>query len=139
MRRSAPARLHSLQNAALWGSFTATSLAAIRASTSSRRSSFVRSSIRARTRLCIPPTLAVEHELKEVEKRGVTLADGNRHRVSYVGPLQISFGRRHSFGGAFALADEVLVGGIALQDMDLVIAPALESVTVASPEAKRRL
>jgi hypothetical protein len=37
------------------------------------------------------------------------------------------------------LGDEVLVGAIALQDMDLVVAPALETVTVnpASPHTVR--
>ena len=42
-------------------------------------------------------------------------------------------------GGAFVLGDEVLVGAIALQDMDLVIAPALATVTVnpASPRIAR--
>jgi predicted aspartyl protease len=29
--------------------------------------------------LCIPPALAAELELEEVEKRGVTLADGSKH------------------------------------------------------------
>jgi clan AA aspartic protease len=94
--------------------------------------------------LCILPTLAAELELEEVEKCGVTLADGSKHWVPYVGPVQISFGhgrrgKRHSFGGAFVLGDEVLVGAIALQDMDLVVAPALETVTVnpASPHIAR--
>ena len=52
------------------------------------------------------------------------------HWVPYVGPVQLSFGKRHSFGGAFVLGDEVLVGAIALQDLDLIVAPALETVTV---------
>ena len=38
--------------------------------------------------------------------------------------------KRHSLGGAFVLGDEVLVGAIALQDLDLIVAPALETVTV---------
>jgi hypothetical protein len=55
----------------------------------------VRSSIRARTRFSIPPALAAQLELEEVEKRGVTLADGRKHWVPYVGPVQLSFGKRH--------------------------------------------
>jgi clan AA aspartic protease len=65
--------------------------------------------------LCIPLALAAEVELEEVEKRGMTLADGSKHWVPYVGPVQLSFGKRHSFGGAFVLGGEVLVGAIALQ------------------------
>ena len=80
--------------------------------------------------LCIPPTLATELQLDEVERRQVTVADGSTHWVPYVGPVQLSFGKRHSFGGALVLGNEVLVGAIALQDLDLIVAPALETVTV---------
>jgi clan AA aspartic protease len=80
--------------------------------------------------LCIPPALAAELQLEEVEKRKVVMADGSKHWVPYVGPVQLSFGKRHSFGGAFVLGDEVLVGAIALQDLDLIVAPALKTVTV---------
>jgi clan AA aspartic protease len=80
--------------------------------------------------LCIPPMLATELQLDEVEKRQVVLADAATHWVPYVGPVQLSFGKRHSFGGAFVIGDEVLVGAIALQDLDLIVAPGLETVTV---------
>jgi clan AA aspartic protease len=80
--------------------------------------------------LCIPPALATELQLDEVEKRQVVLADGAKHWVPYVGPVQLSFDKRHSFGGAFVIGNEVLVGAIALQDLDLIVAPALETVTV---------
>jgi clan AA aspartic protease len=89
--------------------------------------------------LCIPPTLATELQLDEVEKREVVLADGAKHWVPYVGPVQLSFGKRHSFGGAFVVGDEVLVGAIALQDLDLIVVPALETFSVdpASPHIAR--
>jgi clan AA aspartic protease len=80
--------------------------------------------------LCIPPTLAIELQLDAVEKREVVLADGAKHWVPYVGPVQLSFGKRHSFGGAFVVGDEVLVGAIALQDLDLIVIPALETISV---------
>ncbi len=80
--------------------------------------------------LCIPPALAAELQLDEVEKRQVVLADGAKHWVPYVGPVQLSFDKRHSFGGAFVIGNEVLVGAIALQDLDLIVAPGLETVTV---------
>jgi len=89
--------------------------------------------------LCIPPTLATELQLDEVEKREVVLADGAKHWVPYVGPVQLSFGKRHSFGGAFVVGDEVLVGAIALRDLDLIVVPALETISVhpASPHIAR--
>jgi clan AA aspartic protease len=80
--------------------------------------------------LCIPPALAAELQFDEVEKRQVRLADGANHWVPYVGPVQLSFGKRHSFGGAFVIGNEVLVGAIALQDLDLILAPAGDTVTV---------
>jgi len=59
----------------------------------------------------------------------VTLAGGSKHWIPYVGPVQLSFGKRYFFGGAIVLGGgEILVGAIALQDMDLVVAPALETV-----------
>src|ERR1700722_2491242 len=51
--------------------------------------------------LRIPPALATELQLEEVEKRKVVMADGSKHWVPYVGPVQLSFEKRHSFGGAF--------------------------------------
>lgn len=89
--------------------------------------------------LCIPAAVAATLQLEEAERRQITLADGGRHWVPYVGPIQVSFGRRHSFGGAFVLGEEVLVGAIALEDMDLVISPARCTVTVnpASPHVAR--
>ena len=86
-----------------------------------------------------PPALAIELQLDEADRRPVKVADGATHLVPYVGPVQLSFGKRHSFGGAFVIGDEVLVGAIALQDLDLIVVPALETVTVhpASPHAAR--
>jgi clan AA aspartic protease len=82
--------------------------------------------------LCIPPALARELQLDEVDKRDVKPADGGRYWVPYVGPVQLSFGDRHSFAGAFALGDEVRVGTAAIQDLYLVLDTALETVTVHS-------
>jgi clan AA aspartic protease len=89
--------------------------------------------------LRIPPMLAAELELEEVERRELPWADGGIRGLPYVGPVQVSFGRHHSFAGAFILGDEVRVGAIALRDLDLVVVPALETVTVhpASPHIAR--
>ncbi len=89
--------------------------------------------------LCLPPALATELQLAEVEKRRVRLADGAQRWVPYVGPVQLSFGKRRSFAGAFVLGDEVRVGAVALGDLDLVVVPELKTITVhpGSPHVAR--
>lgn len=86
--------------------------------------------------LCLPAALAAALQLEESERREVTLADGSRRSVPYVGPVRVGFGSRSCFVGAFVLGDCVLMGAIPLEDMDLVIDPARGAVTVnpASPD-----
>jgi hypothetical protein len=69
-----------------------------------------------------------------LEKREVTLADGTRKFVSYVGPLKITFKNRSSFSGALVMGQTPLLGAIAMEDMDLVIHPFLQKVDV-NPES----
>jgi clan AA aspartic protease len=45
--------------------------------------------------LCIPKHVAIQLELKELEKREVTLADGSKQLYPYVGPIEVSFNGRH--------------------------------------------
>lgn len=80
--------------------------------------------------LFIPEHVAVQLELEPLEKREVTLADGRRLTVPYVGPLQINFENRNSFGGAMVMGDEVLLGAIQMEDMDLVVVPRDQRVAV---------
>lgn len=85
--------------------------------------------------LCIPEHLALQLQLETVELREVTLADGRCVEVPYVGPVGVGFGKRRCFTGALVLGDEVLLGAVPMEDMDLVLNPARQSVTVnpASP------
>jgi len=85
--------------------------------------------------LCIPEHIAIQLELREQEKREVTLADGSKRLVSYVGPVEIFFGNRRCFVGAMVMGDEVLLGAIPMEDMDLVVRPLTREVAVnpASP------
>ena len=80
--------------------------------------------------LCIPAHVALQLELGELERREVTTADGNSTLVPYVGPIQVRFENRSCFVGAFVLGQNVLLGSIPLEDMDLVLNPRLEKVTV---------
>ena len=85
--------------------------------------------------LCIPEHLAIQLKLERLEEREVTTADGVKHLCAYVGPVELRFGNRGCFVGALVLGDEVLRGAVPMEDMDLVISPATQSVTVnpASP------
>ena len=78
--------------------------------------------------LCIPERLALQLNLEELEKRAVTVADGSTKLVAYVGPVRTSFNNRSCFTGAMVLGDEVLLGAIPMEDMDLVVRPATQDV-----------
>ena len=84
--------------------------------------------------LCIPEHVAVQLDLAELERREVTTAEGRRVSVPYVGPVQVRFANRSCFTGALVLGDDVLLGSIPLEDMDLVINPREQQVTV-NPES----
>ena len=78
--------------------------------------------------LCIPERVAIQLDLDELEKRQVTVANGSTHLVPYVGPIVTAFGRRHCYTGAMVLGDEVLLGSIPMEDMDLVVQPLTREV-----------
>jgi clan AA aspartic protease len=80
--------------------------------------------------LCIPEHLAIQLSLVELERREVVLADGHRRTVPYVGPVEVRFRNRRCFTGAMVLGNEVLLGAIPMEDMDLVLRPQLQSVDV---------
>ena len=74
--------------------------------------------------LCIPEWISNQLQLKEFEKREVTIADGSKHFVPYVGPIQINYANRMCLCGALVLGNMVLLGAIPIEDMDLVIQPS---------------
>ncbi|CAN5880776.1 hypothetical protein BH11BAC7_BH11BAC7_20800 [soil metagenome] len=80
--------------------------------------------------LCIPEHVAIQLQLKELEKREVTIADGSKKLCSYVGPVKVQFENRSCFTGALVIGDGVLLGAIPMEDMDLVIQPSLLKITV---------
>ncbi len=82
------------------------------------------------TYLCIPEHIAYQLQLKEHQKREVTLADGSIRQVPYVGPIQVNFDNRVCFVGAMVLGDSVLLGAVPMEDMDLVVHPKTFSVVV---------
>jgi len=80
--------------------------------------------------LCIPAHVANQLNLDVLDRRGVTLADGREDMVDYVGSIRIRFANRQCLVGALVLGDEPLLGAIPMEDMDLVIHPGRQSLTV---------
>jgi len=80
--------------------------------------------------ICIPEHVAVQLALGEIEKREVTTADERSHVVPYVGPIQIRFQKRTCFTGALVIGESVLLGAVPMEDMDLVVDPSRQRVTV---------
>ena len=80
--------------------------------------------------LCIPPHIQVQLRLEEMDAKEVTLADGSRKLVPYVGPIELRYGNRVGFAGALVMGDIPLQGAIPMEDMDLVVVPKTRQVIV---------
>ena len=80
--------------------------------------------------LCIPEHVAIQLDLEAESMREVSVADGRSTRVPYVGPIKVAFGKRFCYVGALVLGDEVLLGVVPMEDMDLVVDPARRKLTV---------
>lgn len=80
--------------------------------------------------LSIPEHVALKLALETESEREVTLAEGSSQKVPYVGPLRVAFNGRSCFVGALVLGDEVLLGAVPMEDMDLIVNPGRRCVTV---------
>jgi hypothetical protein len=84
--------------------------------------------------LCIPEHVRLQLKLEVLERREVKLADGSRATHPYVGPIVLRFKNRTGFVGVLVRGDEVLLGAIPMEEMDLVVSPRDRSVDV-NPES----
>ena len=84
--------------------------------------------------LCVPEHVAVQLHLEVYDHKEVVIADGSRRVVPYMGPLEVRFKNRVALGGALVFGDQVLLGAIPVEDMDLVILPRSRAVDV-NPES----
>ena len=84
--------------------------------------------------LYIPEHIALQLQLETNNQREVTTADGKKQMVPYVGPLEVLFENRNCFTGALVLGDEVLLGAVPMEDMDLIVSPAHRKLVV-NPES----
>jgi clan AA aspartic protease len=82
------------------------------------------------THLCIPEHVQIQLRLDEIDSKEVTLADGSKKLVPYVGPVELRFKNRVGFAGALVMGDQVLLGAIPMEDMDLVIIPKTRTLDV---------
>lgn len=73
--------------------------------------------------LCIPKHVALQLKLEAIEQREVTLADGRKELVDYVGPIKVECFGRHAFTGAMVMGDVVLLGAIPMESMDVLVDP----------------
>ena len=82
--------------------------------------------------LCIPEHLATQLQLEELYKRKVTTAEGEGKEklCPYVGPIEVRFENRGCYTGAIVIGDEVLLGAVPMEDMDILLSPARRSVIV---------
>jgi clan AA aspartic protease len=82
------------------------------------------------THLCIPEHVQLQLQLNEIDSKEVTLADGSKKLVPYVGPIELRFKNRVGFAGALVLGDQVLLGAIPMEDMDLIIIPSTRTLDI---------
>ena len=80
--------------------------------------------------LCIPQHVATQLRLPVLDRREVTVANGQVQEVDYVGPVRVRFANRQCLVGALVLGDQALLGAIPMEDMDLVDSPSRRTVTV---------
>jgi len=84
--------------------------------------------------LCLPQAVASQLNLEPQEFRVATTADGTVHKVPYAGPVEIIFENRHCYVGALIMGDDVLLGAVPMEDMDLIISPSHRKLVV-NPES----
>lgn len=80
--------------------------------------------------LCIPEHIALQLDLQAESTREVSVADARNINVPYVGPVKVTFGKRFCYVGALVIGDEVLLGAVPMEDMDLVVNPSRRELTV---------
>ena len=84
--------------------------------------------------LVIPEHLAIQLRLSDLKQREVHLADGSRKLVRYAGPIKVEMMGRDCVTAAVVMGDQVLLGAIPMQAMDVIVHPRTEQV-VPNPES----
>ena len=80
--------------------------------------------------LVIPEHIRLQLDLEEGGTKEITLADGSKRMTPYVGPIEMRFKNRVAYVGAIVMGDEVLLGAIPMENMDLVVIPQQRRVDI---------
>jgi clan AA aspartic protease len=62
--------------------------------------------------MCIPEHIAIQLRLEQYDQKEVTIADGTKRVVPYMGPIETRFKNRVGLGGALVLGEQVLLARI---------------------------
>ena len=84
--------------------------------------------------LVIPEHLAIQLRLDDLKPREVILADGSRKLERYAGPIKVDMMGRDCVTAALIMGDQVLLGAVPMQQMDVIVHPGAEQV-VPNPES----
>jgi clan AA aspartic protease len=84
--------------------------------------------------LVIPEHVAIQLQLKDLKPREVHLADGSRKMVRYVGPIKVEMMGRDCVTAAAVMGDQVLLGAIPMEAMDMIVHPRSQQVA-PNPES----
>ena len=76
-----------------------------------------------RTHLAVPAAIALRLGLQTHGIRWTALEKGPRHRLAYVGALLASWANWSCLSGAVVHGNEVVLGSIPMDAMDLVVSP----------------
>jgi len=82
--------------------------------------------------LCINENIKEQLQLSVLETRKGQMADGSLNEYEVVGPVELKFKNRRSLCHAMVLPgdNEVLLGAIPLEDMDVLIHPLRQELIV---------
>ena len=80
--------------------------------------------------LIIPEHIRLQLALEKSSKKEITLADGSKKMVPYAGPIETRFKNRVAYVGVVVMGDEVLLGAVPMEDMDLVLLPQQRRVDI---------
>lgn len=83
--------------------------------------------------LCIPEAISRQLNLAAERVRRVTFADGRSVEAPYVGPVRVEVAGRTCFVGAMVFGDEVLLGAIPMEDLDLMVDPGRQQLVPRDP------
>lgn len=83
--------------------------------------------------LRIPLPLFEELGLKAMGIKSIALPDGRKEEYACAGPVALTVGNRSGFASAIVVGDEVVVGTMAMAELDLVVDASTGEV-VPNPE-----